>query len=375
MKITDVKTYITEGRGNPWIFVHVETDAGIVGLGDATNYPGGLSVARAIHDVKEIVIGADPHNIEALWQAMYRQLYYVGVAGVAISAISGIELALWDILGQELGVPIYRLLGGVCHPRLPLYTHPNVRERTPSAYVDGCLEALAAGFQAVKFDPFLRDYKRGPFQNAHLNRSLEREEEDEAIAIVRAVRQAVGPAVRIALDAHGQFDMPTAIRLARRLEEFDLFFYEEPIPPENIDALVELKRSINIPLCVGERQFTRQGFRTLLEKQAAHIIMPDVVRTGGIAETRKIAAMAETYYVPVAPHNPNSPLSTFASSHVCASIPNFLILEIVHHSAPHAGELLSDLPNVVAGNLELPTAPGIGAKLNLKAAARYAYSE
>jgi len=368
MKITDVKTYMVEGLVSPWVLVQVLTDEGLVGVGDGTNYPGALVVEKAIQELNPQVVGENTFNIERLWRKMYQHLYFIGISGAAISALSAIEIALWDIVGKSLGTPIYNLLGGVCRERIRLYANLWTLERglRPEDFAERALRAAEEGYTAVKFDPI------DPSERT-LNRSLTPQAEDNVEARVRAVREAVGEEVDIALDMAAAMDPETAIRMGRRLEQYRLLFYEEPVPPENVGAMAKVTSSVNVPVCTGERLFTRFGFRELMEIGAADIIMPDVVRTGGIMETKKIAAMAEVHYLPVAPHNPNSPISTLASAHVVANIPNFLILEFLAQDAPWRDEIITDPLRVEEGHLLLPTKPGLGTDLDLEAVKRHLY--
>lgn len=368
MEIKEVKTFTSEGGMGPWIFVQVLTDEDITGVGEATNFPGGRVVEAAIKQLEPVVLGEDPFNIEKLWQKMYRHFYYIGISGAAISAISGIEIALWDIMGKKLRVPIYKLLGGRCRDKIRLYANNwfEGANFNPEAYADKAQEIVNQGYTALKFDPFRGDY---------LNRSIPWDEETFAMEMVKAVREAVGEEIKIAIDAHGAFNTTTAIRLARELEKYDLLFFEEPIPPENPATLAKVAGAVDVPICVGERLFTRQGFREVIEKDIASIIMPDIVRTGGISESKKIAAMAEIHHIPVAPHNPNGPVSTLATAHLAASIPNFLILEFMSIDAPWRDEIIKDGLCVKDGFLELPSKPGLGTELNLKAISQHPYKE
>lgn len=374
MKITDIKTYITKGRQTPWIFVQVFTDEGLVGTGDATNYPGALIVNKAIEEIKPLLIGENPFNREMLWEKMYRGFYYTGIAGAVISAISGIDIALWDIMGKAFNTPVYNLLGGLCHEKLRLYC-------THFGHPEDLKEIMDAGFTAVKLSPYYPILgEKGMFDNtdpdiAKLNRSFSNSELNSFVDVIKNIRKEAGKDFDIAIDAGGSFNVDTAIRFANKVEEFDLLFLEEPVPPENIDAMLKVSSKTNVPICTGERIFTRFGFRTILEKQAADIIMPDIVRTGGISEAKKIATMAEIYYVPVAPHNPNSPISTIATAHLCSSLPNFLILEYISSSTdvPWRDELISEPLNEKNGYLTLSDKPGLGITLNMKAVNKYKY--
>lgn len=362
MKITDVKTYFCQGHLEPlrWIFVEVETDEGVVGLGDGTNWPHGEIVVKAIEALKPVVVGQDPFNIEMLWNQMYRALYPMGVAGVAISAISGIETALWDIVGQACGQPIYTLLGGRCYDSIRLYANSwfHDAEFTPAGYARAAERIVGKGFTALKFDPLPRS------QGRRLNMDVSREEARFAYEMVKDVRKAVGPDVDIALDMHARMNTESAIRVCRMMEELDPLFIEEPVPPENAGPMARVREAVKAPICTGERLWTRYGFRELLERNAVDIVMPDIVRTGGISEGRKIAAMASTYYVSFAPHNPNSPVASLVSLHTCIGVPNFLILEFISMDVPWRDEVLTQPLRLESGHLLPPEGPGLGTALN-----------
>lgn len=368
MEITDLKTYTSEGGMGPWIFVQVFTDEEVTGVGEATNFPGGLIVETAVHELESVILGEDPFDVEKLWQRMYRHFYYIGISGAVISAISGIEIALWDIIGKKLGVPIYKLLGGRCRNRIKLYANNWFQgaDFTPEAYAEKAQEIIDKGFTALKFDPFRADY---------LNRSIPQNKEALAFEVIEAVRETVGGDVDIAIDAHGAFNIPTAIRLGRKLEKYHILFFEEPIPPENVSALAKVARNVDIPICVGERSFTRHGFREVIEKDIASIIMPDIVRTGGISESKKIAAMGEIHHIPIAPHNPNGPVASLATAHLAVSIPNFLILEFMSIDAPWRDQVITNDLSIRDGYMELPTKPGLGTELNLQAIKQHPYKE
>ena len=370
MKITDVKIHLIRTRRettipSPWILVQVFTDEGLVGIGDATNWPGGTIIRQALVELSRLVIGEDPRQIEMLYHRMYHNLDQIGQTGTIIAAISGIEIALWDILGQAAGMPVYALLGGTCRERVRVYSHAS----TPEA----CAHLAEKGLTAIKAYFPVRPQPEG--EHIYRPRSITVAEEKAALAHLRQCREAVGEEVDLCLDAQARYTTSAAIRLGNRLEEIGLLFYEEPVGPENIDELVKVRSAVRVPVCVGERRYTRYGFRDLLAAQAVDMIMPDVVRCGGIAETKKIATMAESYYTQVSPHNPNSPLSTLASIHVMANIPNGLLLEYVDDEQDPAwrNELLTDPPVIENGTLRLPTKPGIGSSLNMAAVEKYKF--
>jgi galactonate dehydratase len=358
MKITAVNTLLAWGGRQNWVIVHVETDAGITGLGSADLEGRERAVASAVEELARHIIGEDPTRIEYLWQVMYRHGFWRG--GVVLNtALSGIEHALWDITGKELGVPVWRLLGGACRDRIPLYTHTG--GATIDALCHHTLELIDQGWRAFKTGP-LR-FHHFATEGACIRANVER---------LRALREAVGPDVQLMLDAHGT-PLPTqAVRLIRALEEYDLFFCEEFVPPDNIDALAKLAQaSLNTNLATGERLFTKWGYRELLEKQYVDIIQPDVCHDGGLLETRKIAAMAETYYVRVAPHNPNGPVATAVGLQMGACLPNFCMLESA--TASWQTEIVREPFVITDGAVGLPTGPGLGIELDYAALARLPY--
>jgi galactonate dehydratase len=370
MKITQIKTHLIRTRRtttipSPWILVQVFTDEGLVGLGDATNWPGGSIIQKAIEELSRLLVGESPFQIELLYHRMYHNLDQIGQTGAVIAAISGIEIALWDIVGQAADLPVYNLLGGVCREKVRVYSHAG----TPEA----CAHLTEKGLTAIK-----AYFPVGPLPPGELisvPRGITLAEEMAALEHMRRCRKAVGNAVDICTDIQARYTSSAAIRLAHRLEEIGLLFYEEPVGPENIDELARIRAAVNVPICVGERRYTRFGFRDLIAHQAVDMIMPDVVRCGGILETKKIASMAESSYIQVAPHNPNSPVSTLASIHVTANIPNGALLEYVddEQDPPWRNDLLTDPPVFEKGYLELPVKPGLGTGLNMKEVEKYRF--
>ena len=351
MTITAVETHHAGSARGSYVFVKVLTSDGIAGWGEASLEGKERTVMQAVAELARYLVGQDPFRIEQHWQQMYRGAYWVG-GPVLNSAISGIEQALWDIKGKALGVPAYELLGGKCRDRLRAYANGWFRgAETPADFARMAVATVERGYTALKWDPF---GKAGLFPTG--------EEADRAVACVRAVREAVGPAIDLLIEVHGRFAPASAIRLARRLEEFDPFWYEEPVPPDNIDAVALVARSIGIPVATGERLFTKWGFKDVVEKQAAAVIQPDLCHAGGLLEVKKIAAMAETYYIGVAPHNPYGLLSTAACLQVDACTPNFLIQEFVVDQAPlWAGPAPF---RVVDGYFTIPDGPGLGVTLD-----------
>jgi len=281
--------------------------------------------------------------------------------------VSGVEIALWDIMGKSLGVPVYQLLGGRCRDRVRVYADGFFRGASynPDEYVDKAREAVATGLTALKMDVD-EPLKAG----MGLNRSISLSDIQLTVEMVAAVRDAVGRGVDLAIDAHGAFDVATAIRLGRKLAPFDLLWFEDPVPQWNLAAVAKVADAIDVPVCTGELLRTRYEFRELFERGAADIVMPDVARTGGLLEMKKIAALADTYYVPVAPHNMVGPVATMASLHLCASVPNFLVLEYQLGDVPWIDDLISSPIPIKGGHLELPKAAGLGIELNMEAVER-----
>ncbi|MFN0111762.1 MAG: mandelate racemase/muconate lactonizing enzyme family protein [Blastocatellia bacterium] len=358
LKIVKVEPILLTGlrASAPWVFVRVETADGFVGWGEGTNYPGVRPIATAVSTLSGVVIGQSAWNIEAIWQRMYRFMYYNGMGGVVLAAISGIDMALYDIVGKKLGVPVYKMLGGLVHEKLRTYANgwTDGLPKTPEAFGAKTKELVSRGYTGCKLDPFF---------NTPMNREVTQADLRLAASIIKAIREAGGPDYDIAIDVHARWNTKSTLEIIRALEPYRLFFYEEAVPPENIPVMAEVQRNTQTPLATGERIFGRHGFRELLEKQAVRIIQPDLARTGGITEAKKIAAMADTYSIPVAPHNPNGPLCTLASMHLCFSIPNFLILEyfekdeqIFHDIVP--GGLKRDVQGVYP-----TTTPGLGANV------------
>jgi galactonate dehydratase len=345
MRITAVRPFLMRAVERNWLFIKVETDEGLHGWGEASLELKERTVAQAVRDLEPFILGEDPTRIEHLWQTLYRQGFWRG--GVVLnSALSGIDQALWDIAGKAYGVPVYKLLGGAVRDRIRLYAH------------GGCAEVPAireAGFTAVKCGP-------------GVDTSSPRDHEVAArfAEHVRAMREAAGPDLDLMIDNHGASRPQQAIRMLAAADDLGLLFFEEPCPPDNPDVLEAIaRRGFRTALATGERLFTRWGFRTLLERQHVSVIQPDLCHAGGISEVRRISSLAETYYVQVAPHNPYGPVATAACLHLCAAIPNFLILEYVWTNEPWRSRVQKGEPmRAEGGYLQLPTAPGLGIDLD-----------
>ena len=360
MKITEVKTAevtikVDERRRYRYCYVRVYSDEGIYGTGEASHVDGGWQ--GSTRSMAAQLIGKDPRDVDAIYEGIRRSyIFRGGMSGLGISALTGIEVALWDLAGKAQGVPIYRLLGGKFRDRVRLYVdsaHADYKQRAE--------EVRAKGFTAIKFD---LDDAANPHKLDPWNWSVTPDELQMLVDQAFMIREAVG-SMDLAIDLHGRYDATAGAKFAHALEPLNLMWLEEPVPPENIDALDKITKATKTPICAGENAYLRYGFREMLEKQAVDIIMPDISKCGGLSECRKIANMAETYYIPFAPHNNSSALSTVADAHVCASVPNFLALEFHRYDDPSWEDmLLSEQPVLEQGHVVLSEKPGIGVELN-----------
>lgn len=363
MKITRIKTWLVEGIKYNWTLLKVYTDDGLTGIGEATNWPGSPLVLAACEHVADLLVGEDPTRIDYLWTKLYRDMHWLGQAGPLMSAISAVDIALWDIAGKRAGMPVYQLLGGAYRKRIELYANYWFLEGdgTAESYARQARTMAAAGFSACKFDPFAHvSYRYGA--DVASNFSLSAEQKRTALERLAAVQQALGPDFPIAVETHAMLNGPTAVEMAHRIAALgiDCMWYEEPAGPEFPDAIAAIKRQIPLPVCVGERLHSRFMCRPILERQAADVLMPDITRCGGISEMRKIATLAECYNVPIAPHNPNGPVSTIASAHVMAAIPNFFRQEFMMMDVPWRDTVLDRPLPIADGHYSLDDTPGLG---------------
>jgi len=355
VRIVDVKTYVLGTAWRNLTFVEVHTDEGITGVGEARmlNHTDAL-LGYLAEAVPNHVLGSDPFQIEDLVFRMMRN-DYARPDYVMMSGIAAIEIACWDIMGKALGLPVYQLLGGAVRDRIKAYANGwYTVERTPEEFAEAARRAVARGYRALKLDPFGAGYYE-----------LELEEKRRVVALVEAVREAVGPDVEILIEMHGRFNPATAIEMARLLEPYRPGWIEEPVPPHNLAALKKVAEQVTIPVATGERIHTRYDFRELFELQAADIIQPDITHLGGLLETKKLAAWADAYYILVAPHNVCGPVGTAANLHLAACTTNFKIQE---HFNDFAEEFVKaaapGVPEVVDGFFPLPSGPGLGVQLD-----------
>lgn len=377
MKITDVQACVIgreepDSGGSVWTFVRIYTDEGIVGTGECNSGgPGfsGFATKAAILAMKPLLIDEDPFNINLIYEKLRRRGRYGGSSHAPlIFALTGIDNALYDIVGKALNVPIYKLLGGKFRDKLRLYADCHAGETSdPQAYADKALEVVAEGYTAVKFDvDHAVEGKLDPY-----NWTVGAREMNQVIKLIEGLRDALGFATDLAIDCHGQFDLPSAITLAKAVEPLRLLWLEEPVPAENIDALAQVRRSSSTVICTGENQYTRFEFLEMFARQATDIIMPDLAKAGGIAEAKRIADIADAHYIPIAPHNVSSPLGMMAACHVMASVPNFLLLEFHGRMISWWNDLCDgDQPFIEDGFMRVSERPGIGVELNANNAKR-----
>jgi galactonate dehydratase len=364
LKITDVRTAQVMGHGLQ-LHVRIYTDQGLYGHGEGTDaVQGGAGLVRMF---RRFLLGQDPLNVEALWERIRTAGIFAGAqGGQYLAALSAVEIALWDLAGKALGVPVYQLLGGKVRDRVRLYCDSATHHPDDPQARQKLKEIEAMGFTAVKIDI---DEAQDPGRWDRVNWTASNAEIDRMVKEVAFVRETLSPRVDLAVDMHGRYDAPTAKRVASELERFHLLWLEEPVPPENIDVMRDVRESTKTPICAGENLFLRHGFRELLEKRAVDIVMPDLQKCGGLLEGRKIADMAHTYYTPFAPHCVVSPIGTMASCHVCAAVPNFLVLEWhwisrleLWRNFVREGDIIEK------GFVTLPERPGIGVEMNEEAA-------
>lgn len=349
MKITDIQLFEIEPR---WLFVRIRTDAGVTGWGEPIVEGRAATTAKAVEELSEQLIGQDPHRIEDLFQAMHRSNFYRG-GPILMSAISGLEQALWDIKGKDLGVPVYTLLGGRVRDRMRLYAH--VGGDTPETMARAVKDAVHQGFTAVKLS-----VTHGATDYVEDLHTL-----DTAVSLMEAARQAGGKDLRIAIDFHGRVHRSVARVLAHELEQFSPYFYEEIVLPEHNDILRSVVAGCNVPIATGERNFSRWQFKDILKDGLVDIVQPDVSHCGGIFEMRKIAAMAEAYDVALAPHCPLGPLTFASSLQVDFCTPNALVQEQVFTLPGYNTAVAQDQPpQMIDGHVTCPTLPGLGIEIN-----------
>lgn len=369
MRITDIKTATIQGNFG-WILVRISTDEGITGLGECYWGAGVETIARSL---KNLLVGEDPQNIDWLYHKMIRGMSGAGsTAGATVSAISGVELALWDLKGKILNTPVYNLLGGKFRDRIKIYAdcgHGN--EPTPESWGERAKATVARGFTAIKFDidnpkSFVDPYyisKSGWFEgNA---KPVSNVELDLMTSLLGGVREAIGYEIDLAVDCHWSYTPRDAIRMAEAFAPLRLYWLEDPTPPDNIEALKKVTDRSPVPICSGENHYTRHGMRNMIITQAVDILQPDVPKMGGLLEAKKVSDIAELYYIPIAMHNVCSPIGTMACCHVAAAIHNFTLLEFHAIDVEWWDNLLLGQGSLIQdGYISLRDNPGLGIEVN-----------
>ena len=360
MKITDVKVFRMSSvpkdddwkEGWNWLFVKIYTDSGIYGVGEGSLQFKDHALTAEIEEFTKFLIGKDPFAIEYIWNSLYRRVTWTGGA-LTMSAISAIDLALWDIKGKALGVPVYELLGGKVRDKIAVYANGwfEVAD-TPEEHAKAALDIVSKGYKTIKFYPFKGTYVTTP---ERINRGVD---------LVKAVRDAVGPDIQIALDVRGRVDFWSALQIAEKIEPFNIAWLEEPVQFDNAAVMGEFARKVRVPVSTGEQLYNRYDFEPLLEEKAVSIIQPDICHAGGMTELRKIASAAETHYVSVAPHNSNGPISTVASLHFAVATANAFKQEIfVSFLDRYSAVLTNDIP-IKDGFSMPPDGPGWGTDID-----------
>jgi L-alanine-DL-glutamate epimerase-like enolase superfamily enzyme len=404
LKITRLKTAVVEGNFD-WTFVRIETDESVTGLGECFFAPGLTAIIRSL---EPLLLGEDPRDINRLFRKLQLATSGAGSgAGIVYNAISGIDAALWDVLGKWLDVPIYRLLGGKFRDKIRIYADCHggealecldevLRSRparwdskgsahtakdyfgeaseevasSPEGYRRQALEKRAQGFTALKFDLDVPGtYGSDPHNRVLTNRGI-----DHMVSLIAAVYDAVGSDTDIAVDCHWRYNASDVVKVARELEPFRLLWLEDPVPPNNVAALKEVNAKVRVPVATGENLFLFEGFQEIIAQHALSIVTPDLQKVGGLAVAQIIASFADVHTMPIAPHNISSPVGTLTAAHFCAAIPNFLTLEFHASEVPFWNDLVDGLekPIIQNGYISVPEKPGLGVTLNEEVARRYA---
>jgi len=360
LKITDVRTAQVRVHGLQ-THVRVYSDQGLYGQGESTD--AAVGAAALTNQFRRFLVGQNPLNVDALWERLRVSGIFAGAqGGQYVTALTGIEIALWDLAGKALGLPIYQLLGGKFRDKVRIYCDSDMEDPTGPESDRKLPWIKDQGFTAMKID---LDDATDPNRFDRVNWTANNAEVDRMVRWVKHVRESIPKEMELACDMHGRYDLGTAKRVAKELEPFRLLWLEEPVPPENIDAMTDVRHSTSTPIACGENLYMRWGYRELLNKNAVDIIQPDIQKVGGLSEGRKVANLAQTYYVPVAPHCVVSPLGVMSTAHVCASIPNFLVCEWHWINFPELWKnWVKEGEIIQKGYVTVSDQPGIGVEMN-----------
>ena len=362
MKITAVKTFICNAFRTNFVFVKVETDSDYYGWGEATLEYKEHTVEAAIHDLESYLIGKDPANIEAFRHDCYRDAYWRG-GPVLMSALAGVEMALWDIKGKVLNVPVYQLLGGKVRDAVPVYVNGWFSPaKTPDEFAEKARILRERKYPACKWDPFGKAWMQ-----------LGKKELQQAMECIRKVAEAGGEDLQLLIEGHGRFDIPTAVKIGKCLEEFDIYWFEEPIPPDDKEGLREVKERVRVPIAAGERLYNRYEYRQYFDLKCSDYIQPDVSHAGGIMEMRFLGAQAEANHIGFCPHNPSGPVANAATLQLAACTPNFIMLEMMMTDVPWRKEICDEDLTMVNGCMQIPDRPGLGIDLDEKELLKHPY--
>ena len=362
MKITDIKTFNVFTYRTNFVFVKLETDEGISGIGEGTLEYKENALLGAIEDIKRVLIGQDPREVERISHELYRDSYW-RVGPVLQSAVSAVNMAMWDIKAKAAGVPVYEMLGGKVRDGVRMYANAwFAGAKTADEFAAAAVKAKNMGVTALKWDPFGKAYMY--MENSDFRRSIE---------IVEAVRGAVGNDVVLLIEGHGRFDIATGIKIANAIKPFDPYFFEEPTPPDCLDALAQVHKSSPVPIAAGERLYSLTQMRDFLERGCADFVQPDISHCGGISAVKKMAALCEAHYVALAPHNPSGPVANAATLHIAASTQGFRILEICLTDVSWRKELTNERVVFDKGNILIPTGVGLGLEINEENCLKYPF--
>lgn len=363
MKVARLETFLANAGLRNYLFLRLTTDTGLTGVGEASLEWQEQTVETLIHEwVEDRILGVDPFDVEATVGELVRDQYQGGAT--VMTAISGMEIALWDLIGKACGQPVYRLLGGRCHERLPAYANGWYGgARCEAEYADRARDAVARGYRALKFDPFGTAWKE-----------MSREEMDQAVALVAAVREGLGEGVELMIEGHGRFSSACAIEIGRRLERYRPAWFEEPVTPDSLELLAEVRASVPFPIAAGERLYALPHFYRLTAMRAADVIQPDPAHCGGLLATRKIAAMAEAQDLTVSPHCSVGPVALCAALHFDWSAPNVRIQEnFAEYDVPWRSDFVCGWNPVRGGEFALPEGPGLGIEIDPAACVAHPY--
>ncbi len=356
-KISEINTYIVKNPWKKWVFIEIITSDGSIGTGEATLFTGQFSVKERLKDLGDLVIGSNPFEIEKFVNKWMLRTFNRSKDMVSMALMSGIEVAMWDLMGKHFGAPVYTFFGGKMRDNIKVYANGwYTSAKTPEDWGKLAKDVVNKGYKALKFDPF-----------GSGSGFLNEEELIRSKSIIEAVHEAVGDNIELLIEGHGRFNRSTAIKIAKFLEKFEnIGWFEEPVIPEDIEGMAILSRSTSVPIAAGERYITRFDFIRAFELGAIHVAQPDVINTGGLLETKKIASMAEAYNIGIAPHQAEGPINTFATMQLDVTLPNFKIQEMFDEFAypKWTWEIVDTKPEVENGYMKVSNRPGIG--INLK---------